>query len=278
MAGYYDVKTREVPDWIWVAIGILGAALLLLTDHAAGGLAIATDLIAVFFVMEHFIPWEDLLGESDEVAVPIEAAIYIAVSAFAVYGYFLNPDLVSTQFLAIVVSVLIARGLFESRLLYGGADAKALIALSLLLPLLLSPLPLLVHYPSYITLTLLPYIPFPFTVLIDGALLTLVVPLVIFARNLRNGFRELPDAFFIYEIPTKELPERYVWLRRPMVGLDEDAETAEEDHALRLRQTQLLLAGEVESVFVTPQLPMVAALAGGALVAILFGNLLFLIF
>ncbi|MCL4323927.1 MAG: hypothetical protein M1144_00435 [Candidatus Thermoplasmatota archaeon] len=277
LAGYRDVKSREVSDRLWIVMGLAGGVLLLLGDSSAGLLALLTDALVVFFVLEHFVTWEDYLQSGENLPLVIEVGIYIMVVAFVTYGYLDHSGIVTSQVLAIVATVIISRALFEARLLYGGADAKALMASAVVLPLLAAPFPFLVTSPGYVQSTLLSIMPLPITMLIDGAILTLFIPLGIFAYNLRRGYHEFPEAFFLYEIPTEELPRKFVWLRKPLPEGDEDVETAEDDRELRKSEARRLKDLGIDRVYVTPQLPMVAALAAGAVLAVLVGNVLFLL-
>jgi hypothetical protein len=275
VAGYFDWRTREVPDGLWVVMGALGAVLLLLEAYGSASVVLALDLVAALFVLEHFVPWDKPLEKHESLTMAIEAAFYIVVVALTVYAYiFWNSTvLANPEFLMVVASVLIARGLYEARLLWGGADAKALMASGLLLPIFAQPL--VEAYPSRITLVGLQYIPFAVTVLIDGAILTLVIPVALLVYNASRGYYSLPQAFNIFEIPTEELPHRFVWLRKPEMEVNNYLDTTEEDNEMRQKQADELLSKGVEKVWVTPQIPMVTALALGALAGVLVGNFLF---
>ena len=275
--GYSDLRSREVTDRLWISMGIIGGALLLASDMGGDPRALLVDAVVAFFVLEHFVSWEDYMGEHETLPLIIEAILYVAIPATIIYGYITHPAIFSVSSLIVVISVLIARGLFEARLLYGGADAKALMVAALVMPLTLAPFPLLFSPSTAAGSTLVTYTPVCFNILVDGALLTLLVPIGILIRNLRHGFKEFPEALFLLEIPTQDLPKRFVWLRRPPPEGEEDVETAEEDLALREAEAKRLTELGIDRVLVTPQLPMVTALAFGAVVTLLVGNILFLV-
>lgn len=274
IAGYYDWRTREVPDGLWIVMGVCGAFFLLLEAYGSAPVIYVLDLVAALFVIEHFLPWDDALEGKDDLATAIEIAIYIGVAALTVYAYIYWRSVVvaNPEFLVVVASVFIARGLYEAHLLWGGADAKALMATALLLPLFAQPL--IGSYSTNISSSGLPYIPFAVTMLIDGALLTLVVPVGLFFYNLFRGYHKIPEAFTLIEIPTTELPHRFVWLRKPSMEVDNYLDTTKEDEEMRRKQADELLAKGVDKVWVTPQIPMVTALAAGALAGIIVGNFL----
>ncbi len=273
VAGYDDWKDREVPDWIWVVMGAVGTGTLVLGALGSSALAIGLDILGALFALEHVLPWDRAFADRESLVGVVEIAIYLAVIVVAIFALIVHPSDTPAAFLAIVVSVVIARVLFETKLLYGGADAKAMIITAVVVPLW--PVPLLVPYPAPISMTLLPYVPLAFTMLVDGALLTLAVPIGILLYNVRHGYWKLPEAFTLYEIPVSELPRRYVWLRRPRLEANEEVDTSAEDEALRTEQMKTLTERGITTVWVTPQLPMVLALAVGALIGLLFGNILF---
>jgi preflagellin peptidase FlaK len=173
---------------------------------------------------------------------------------------------------AVVVSAFLARGLFEAGVLYGGADAKALMIAGLLIPL--DPVPYLSVPPP--AAALLAYYPFALNLLMDAALFSAAIPVALALRNAFRGEFEFPRSFVGYTVPVEELPRRFVWLRDPTFQRDEgEPDTAEGDLAMRVRQMETLSARGVTRVWVTPQLPFVILLLAGAIGALLVGNLVF---
>ncbi len=176
--------------------------------------------------------------------------------------------------LAALATVILARALFETGVLYGGADAKALLVTGVLVPLFA--VPLLVH-PSVVA-PLLTVLPFSVNLLTDAALLSVVLPVAIAARNAARGEFTFGRGFTSYTIPVAELPDRFVWVRDAALGedslADDDADTSEDDRRVRTEIARRLQARGVERVWVTPQLPFLVLLAVGGLAAFLAGNLL----
>jgi archaeal preflagellin peptidase FlaK len=271
-ASYFDWVVREVSDLLWIVGGIVGAALLLAGSTTTSPAVLLLYGLLSVFVLQHFVPWDAKLGEHEWAVLGVEAAFYVAMIALAGWAYLnLSPG-PSVAFYAALFSVLLARALFESGLLYGGADAKALMVIGILLPV--GPIPYLVSLPPALQSSIIADIPFAFTALVDGALLTLVAPLGILAYNLARGEHRLPRSLYLYEIPTKELPHRFVWLKEPKPAPHPKEETTAEDEELREAQAKDLLAKGVDRVWVTPQLPFLIPLAAGAVLGILVGNVL----
>jgi len=271
-----DLRDREVTDRLWQVLGLLGVVLGAFAVSPGGTLPVVLWVVVGGLALQHLFPWDDALGARfDRYADLIEATAYAAVIlaiAVAAVRVGVGPGDVPVPVLAVLVTVLFARGLFELGVLYGGADAKALMIAGVLVPLF--PSPLLAQTSS--AAVLLTVLPFPVDVLVDAALLSIVIPLGIGLRNAVRREFEFPRGFSGYMIPVRELPDRFVWLRDPMSreGREEpEALTSEEDRAARVRAAQELEAKGVERVWVTPQVPFLVLIALGTVAALLAGNL-----
>ncbi len=272
VASYQDLKVREVSDGLWVVMTLVGGALLEVGSLGSPWPVYLLNGVAILFVLEHLLPWEDRLGDQGELVWAVEIAVYVAVLLVALYAWFTLFPRAWLLYDDVVGMVLLARILFEAGALYGGADAKALMAASVVLPVMANPL--LLEYPARVQGSVLALLPFPFTMLIDGALLTLLVPLVLLLRNLRRGERDFPKILHMERIPTPELASRFVWLKEPPLEEGHREDTTEEDRALRARQVEKLQAMGVDRVWVTPQLPFLVSLALGTILGILVGDVL----
>jgi preflagellin peptidase FlaK len=274
-AALSDLRTREVTDRLWQVLGVVGWGLGAVWLAPGGILSVALWLLVGGLTIQHMFPWDNALGKRlDRFADLIEGVAYllvILVVLVASVHWGIGTSGVPLAVIALLATMLFARGLFELGVLYGGADAKALMVAGVLLPLL--PTPLLPQTaPVALLLTVLP---FPVNLLVDAAVLSLAVPVAIAVRNVARREFEFPRGFTGYMIPVKELPDRFVWLKDPLLAEEEDAaETSEEDREIRVRAAHDLEAKGVERVWVTPQIPFVVLLALGAVAALLAGNLL----
>ena len=275
-AGVADLRDREVTDRLWQVLGVVGVVLGAVAVSPGGPLPVGLWVLVGGLALQHLFPWDDALGARFyRFADLLEAAAYAAVIlvvAVAAVRLGVGPGQVPVPILAVLLTVLFARGLFELGVLYGGADAKALMITGVLVPLF--PAPLLAQSSS--VAVLLRVLPFPVDVLVDAALLSIVIPIGIGLRNLARGEFEFPRGFSGYLIPVRELPDRFVWLRDPLSreGREEpEAETSAEDRAARVRAAHELEAKGVERVWVTPQVPFLVLIALGAVAALLAGNL-----
>ncbi len=275
---YTDLRRREVSDRLWVVLGIAGAVLGLVDALTRSITDALLWVVVSVFVLEHMVPWDVALARrSENLPGIVEIVIYAAVGLLLaaeglVHG--IGPDGLPLTVLAVYAGVLFARALFEVGVLYGGADAKALMVAGLLVPLDAAPL---LGLPASAT-TILAVYPFTVSLLMDAAIFSASVPIYLAIRNAVRGDFELPRGFTGYRIHVDELADRFVWLKDPTFDRDaeeEEVETTEDDVALRRRQQAELRARGVTRIWVTPQLPFIVFLAAGAVAAIVAGNLIF---
>jgi hypothetical protein len=272
-----DARTREVPEALWVVLSIAGAILGGLAVVPGGWVPTIFWLVAAAFVLEHMVPWDESFG-GEWRADLAELGAYLGVLVLFGLGLLrigLGPGAVPAAAVAVVVTVLFARGLFEAGILYGGADAKAVMAAGLLVPFF--PTPFLVVPEGILPITSV--LPFAVNLLMDAALLSIVVPISLAVLNLRRGEFHASDGFTTYGLPVADLPHRFVWVRDRRVPSDREAEeeieTSEGDQRWREKLAVELRAKGITRVRVGPQLPFIILLFFGALAALAFGNLVF---
>jgi hypothetical protein len=275
-AGVADLRTREVSDHLWQVMGLIGVALGTIAVVGGGALPTGLWLLVGAFALQHVFSWDDLLGEegggtADVIEIVVYGVVLVVVILSAIH-YGISSSGVPWAVIAVLVSVLFARGLFEAGILYGGADAKALMIAAVILPTFSS---VLLPIPGSFA-RVLNALPFAVDLLMNAALLAVVIPLGLALRNLaRHDFR-WPEGFTGYMLPVSELPHRFVWLEDPLAhGARErdEIETSDEDQQVRERQAAELSAKGVTRAWVTPQIPFLVLMAAGTVAALLAGNL-----
>lgn len=278
-AAQSDWREREVTDTLWQVLGIVGFALGFAVIAPGGVLPTVLWAVIGVFVVQHLFAWDTRLGPTGEAfADVIELVVYVVVVAVVGVAFFrfgLGPQGVPVAVVAVLVSVLFARGLFEAGILFGGADAKALMVAALLVPMFPNPL---IPQPASVA-PVNAILPFAFNVLMNSALFSVAVPIILLVRNARAGELHGLSSFIGYSISVDELPQKYVWLRDPTVGSareeELEVETSEDDRKRREKIAEELRTRGVKRVWVTPQVPFLLVMACGLVGALLAGNILF---
>ena len=224
-------------------------------------------LLLLCFITLGFLSQYDIA--SIEKGVPIAAA-----------GNGINTSFLLITSIFLMITAIYA--MYCSGLIMGGADAKGLMLISLLLPAY--PVVSGLHVDTYFyhildEIPLQAYIfPFSMTILINGALLLLLYPLFFLALNLVRKNFKFPFCLFGYKLDIDQFEKKFVWLleivkdgKRKMV-LSPPREKKKEKKLLQ----ELVDAGE-KRIWVQPKIPFLVAVTVGYLIAIIFGNAIHLI-
>jgi preflagellin peptidase FlaK len=191
----------------------------------------------------------------------------------------LHPDLYAL-FFALIKFILmfgLAIGLYYAGA-YGGADAKALIVLSLIFP----------FYPSIkFQLLSLPILNsgfgvFAFSTLSNSVIAAPGLVIILFIRNLlKEGLKGLKGNLFYYfigyRVDAMNFPKfhnllEYVDSKGKVVRLRRGVEPDEE---ILYRLKKAYEKGKIKKIWVTPGLPFLVFITAGYLISIFLGNLLF---
>lgn len=274
-----DLKDREVADELWQVMGVTGFLVGFAPVIPNGTVPTVLWAVVGLLAIQHLFAWDTRIGGwVERYADILELAAYVVVVVIvgiAIVRVGVGPTAVPISVIAVLVTILLARGLFEAGILFGGADAKALMVAGLLVPVLATPL----LPPPAVVGALDAVLPFSLNVLINSALCSVVIPIAIAIRNLRAGEFHGISGFIGYTIPVDDLPKKYVWLRDPMFGEareeEKAIETSEDDRQRRTTIANELRSQGVQRVWVTPQIPFVAVMAVGVVAALIVGNVLF---
>jgi len=273
VASLSDLKSRRVPDELWItmgfiAMGILGAELLLIREVNWKYFLIFIPICVVF--LEAFIERPPLYSEGKLnpivlgwLTLPLLVFIYM-VNVF-------GTDLLFWSLAMILAVMLFSFILYFFYILHGGADAKAVITLAILLP----------FYPDIPRLTNWAISPevatgmeifFPFTliILLNASLIMLIFPVIHFFFNLYNRDIDVPKMFFGYKKKVSDVEDSFVWPMQyyedgilktellPKSGTDERIRSLK-DHG-------------IEMVWVTPKIPFIVPIFVGFIISFLIGN------
>jgi preflagellin peptidase FlaK len=279
-ASVQDWRTRNIDDRLWVAMGSGGLALLV-AEGLAHGLPWEHYLIlapaAILFYATFY--GQELLTEEGWHFRPFRVALFAAAAAvLALEGYRLLGTPYAHTFyrdLAIPGMILVSLGLYYTGLLHGGADVKALMAITLVAPTYpsLGGLPVIQFDPRLLD-TLDVLYPFPLAVLTNAALAFVAAPVALLAYNARRGGVRLPHALFGYRVPVDRVP-RFVWLMECVVGGERRLVLSARRAPDREAGLSALRALGATDVWVMPQIPFIIPMAAGFVLGFLVGNVLF---
>ncbi len=287
VAAYFDLRTRRVRDPLWIAlgtVGLIGLALDILTSYFWWNQWLLLASAALLFYAVFY--GKPILDEDGVHLRPVRLFVLAAAAAAWIAGVFLpNPvdqmflpfgaKVISVPYLATApVMIIIYQLFYQGGLLRGGADAKAMMALTLLVPLYpdASPFPLLT-IPASVQATMQLFFPFSLAVLVNAAILALAVPIGYTLVNLARG--DLGGAMWRgTREPVDQIPS-HSWV---MERVDEHGQRYtvlfpshrhdNADHLAKLRG-----AGATR-VWVEREVPLILLLSIGFLLSFFVGNLM----
>ena len=277
-----DLRTRRVPDPLWVALGTIGLFILLLEVlFATAGLERLGLLAGTAILFYAIFFGEPLLGEHGlrpkpaRIAILGAAALLVGGSAVAASGKGGEDARLYLETLTMPVMVLAYQGFYLVGLLHGGADAKGMTAITLLVPTYpnAAPFPLLAFDPRIEGAMHLLF-PFSLVVFVNAAILYLALPIAFLGYNAAHGDIRLPQALFGYRIRGDRLPKN-TWL---MERIDEGGEHALVLFPRRGRDQQVemerLRAAGIARPWVQPKIPLMVPLGIGYVMSFVLGNVL----
>jgi len=246
-------------------------------------------LVSLIFLV--YAAWADF--KTREVSNKVWAIFAPLAFLLTALQYILFPqDLLYSYVLPFVVTLALSLVLFYAGG-FGGADAKALICLSLALPL----------YPHYLLESPIGYLPliFPLSVFINAVFLASFSVIFILLRNLSWKYRNKRKLFEGFEkeslgrkilillsgykvniadlekkdylIPLEDLDAR-LEEKRKLIAIPRDEEREE----IVLRLLEAKSNGQIQGdVWATPGLPILVFITAGLVIALVFGDILWTI-
>src|SRR2546429_6936378 len=184
VAAVADVRTRRVPDPLWIGLGSISLVVLaveLIQDQIeADAWALLGSAGLLFFAIFY---GNSLFEEDGFHARPFRLPLFLVAAVLFAYppvqpsssGASLSQGLL--ELYSMPAMILVYQLFYRARILHGGADAKALITLGLLVPTYpnMSPFPLMTLDPRVATFWRVTF-PFSLVVWVDAAVPFLRVP------------------------------------------------------------------------------------------------------
>lgn len=274
-ASILDVRTRRVGNQSWIALSGLGMILLvaqlLIDEQPLGYALIAIPILLI--LADIFVE----LGVDDSKArymaiLEYSAAVVITVILALEYG----SDPYFQHLLGIPVIMLFVVVLYMMDAIRGGADAKALISLSILFP----------FHPSIDSFPFVEaesldagiFFPFTFVVLVTAAIIVALTPLGFFVVNSANRDFRFPQMLLGYKADADKIVSKHVWLMERMKdGRHFYYAKPKREEDLQEEIRSLKAAGH-NRVWVTPKIPFIVPILLGVVFCAVVGNPLLLIF
>jgi len=269
-ASISDWRSRTAPDLNWYIMGVGGSLLYgfqLVEDDAPWIFMVCLALITLVFV--------DLLHDrrgmfEDGLNLP---PLLLYVLTLLAFGYLSLEHFGEGRYwtmLTIPLLILFFFIMYQLDVIKGGADAKALIALSLVFPIYpeLTGLPVLeLNDPASLTI-----LPFPVLVLFNGAILTLLVPLGMLLLNLVRRDVRFPLMLFGTRMSIEEAKKKHVWpMERVVDGEVRRVLFPRSDDEV---DWDVLREAGADRPWVTPKVPFLIPLTLAVPFSLLLGNLL----
>ena len=165
----------------------------------------------------------------------------------------------------IPIMIVLMYVFFQLRLIFGGADAKAIMALAILVPLE----PSILEFPLWGS-----FMPFSWVIFSNSVLLFLLIPVSLLIFNVIRGNIEFPYCFLGYRLSIGKAKEKFVWPLEKIVdgkrkfsympkGFD-----AEND-------LEIFEKNGIKEIWVTPKTPFMVPLLAGFICSFVLGDILF---
>lgn len=190
-----------------------------------------------------------------------------------------NPRYFLALFSA-TIWLLIFYALYNLGIPKGGADTKALMAITVLFPMYLYfEQLLLINAFKDLTevVTGIQYIfPFAFTILMNATIVTALIPLTLLIYNASKKDLKFPVCFFGYKMDLKSIPEKHVWI---MYRFDDNDNVrtvlSPGDVENNVELISKLKKKGLKDAWVTPKIPFIVPLTIGFVLNYLVGNIIF---
>ncbi len=272
IASVMDLKTRIVTDKVWIILAAVGLFVLLFELYMLEvGWQYYLILIPILFLLvEAFVERPPLYDEGKRnILVFVWFLIPIFILLFMFYT--IEIDLLFWSLISILVMMCLAFIFYYFAILYGGADAKAVLTLAILIPRY-PYLPGITNYGVSAGMISLMEILFPFTlvILLNASLILLVLPIIYTIMNLSKGDISFPAMIFGYKKSLDEISDYFVW---PMEYL-EQGEIKIRLMPRGIEEDQLGKLSNIgrKRIWVTPKIPFLVPLCIGFVLSFVIGN------
>ena len=271
-----DFKTRKVSNLVWIYGGILGSLLLIYEVYSIWedyGVYIWALLFATFNLFFNSFVDEYVLDKNQAILWKSSQYIAILCSVYFFFSFDSNDipknnyqliDLISIPFLMILMYVW-----FYFGPTIGGADVKAIMAISLITPFTLA-----VGDDSLTAFDTRGF-PYPFVIFMNSLLLYLLIPFSLAIYNIFKGNLESPffQIFFGTKMELSKARESFVWPMQQVIG-EKVVMVAFVKHKLNSDKEWKKLENKgISNPWITFKVPYIIPLALSFIITAFFGDI-----
>ncbi|MDI6917192.1 MAG: A24 family peptidase C-terminal domain-containing protein [Thermoplasmatales archaeon] len=256
---------------IWFPLCVFGIIVFI---YLAYRFQVHYYLVVVFILLLFFSFFLEAEEKTDLRKGEINRKIWASLCVFEIIVfiylvYRFGLDYLLLKLITIPLFMLFVFILYNLRLLFGGADAKALITIALLTP----------FYPNW-TPFLRYFIvkdvwPFPIIVLTNALILSLTIPIAFLIYNASRKDFHFPLSFLGYKMDIDSVEKKFVWPLEKVknekivkVFLPKKDENTKEE-------IQRLKAVGAKRIWVTSKIPFMLPLSAGFITSFLAGDIMF---
>jgi preflagellin peptidase FlaK len=274
-ASFLDLRTRKVPNVYWIGLGVAGLGLILVQlyvdDMPIEYLLVFVPILAI--LADVYLGSEE---ETTRAKLTTFGKYALALGSILALAYQYGGDEYFQHLLAIPIIMLFVVVMYMLDIVRGGADAKALISLSILFPFYpaFGSLPF-IHGETSAAETLLP---FSFSILVNAAIIVALTPLVFLARNLSRKEFAFPLGLLGYKLDTAEIANKHVWLMESIMDGKLVTHVKPRKQENQKADIELLASSGYKRVWVTPKIPFIVPMFVSLILTTVVGNVLLLIF
>lgn len=194
----------------------------------------------------------------------IMGLIGISLLLIQYYYFGFGDQIIYLIFIPLILGIVYL--FFQLRLIFGGADAKAIMALAILAPFF--PFKTLSTYPLYVS-----YMPFSWVIFSNSLLIFLFIPFSLFIINIIKKNIQFPHCFMGYKVSIDIAKNSFVWPLERFI--DGKLRVSYIPHAFEVsEQISFFEKKGYKKIWVTPKIPFMIPLLLGFISAFSFGDIL----
>ncbi len=188
----------------------------------------------------------------------------LLIIEYFLYGGFGN-QIMYLVFIPIIIVIMYV--FFQLRLLFGGADAKAMMAIAFLTPFT----PAFFSFPIFESV-----LPFSWVIFSNAIILFLSIPLGLLLYNVFKKNLRFPHCFLGYQMDLDEARKKFVWPLEHLIH--EKIKISFVPHSIDPHeQFDAFAKRGIKEIWVTPKIPFMIPLLAGFICAFFLGDILLFI-